>query len=266
MFAGHAQIVATIEEHGLPPVALFLGPQGVGKRRLANQLARDLADDERDVLRINRLTADLARAVDQFVHTAPSGTRQRVVIANIDGAPQANLNTLLKSLEDVPVLMSRVILLASSPPLETVVSRAEQVYHFSLLTDEEVEQAMIMRGLGKSEAGLRSHEGGGQMLHLHDREEMAKQKSLVLVVARCFREHDHSSLEALGSRWTDDHTALLIKLAHEAATKRWRVFNEAEVGTIPGRVWLAILRAVRTEVRPRLVIHAQLAGVLRSIS
>ena len=264
MIAGHLAIQERIERDGLPPVALFLGPKSVGRRRYANALAKVLTDDPRDVLRINLLTADLAREVDRFIHTAPAGSGKRVAVINIQGAPRNNLNMLLKALEDVFSFV-HVILLATSEPPETILSRVEGVYHFPLLTKTDVEKALVLRGLGATEAKIRAEESGGQLDTVLNREDRSKLKPLVLIVVRCFREHDHASLEGLAARWTDDHTNLLVKLAHEATTKRWRFFDEAEAGGIPGRVWLAILRALKPNVRPRLVIHSQLAGVLRSL-
>lgn len=132
MIAGHDRIVAQIERDGLAQVSLFVGPKSVGKMRLANQLARDLADAPQDVFRINRLTAELAREVSHFIHVAPYGTKSRVAIVNVQGAPEANLNILLKSLEDVPTF-ARVILLATSDPMETILSRAHNVYRLSLI-------------------------------------------------------------------------------------------------------------------------------------
>lgn len=265
MISGHDKIVSQIEAHGLPPVSLFLGPKSVGKRRLANQLAREMTDSSQDILRINRLTAELARTVSTFARTSPQGSKHRVVVADIDRASENNLNMLLKSLEDIAG-QTRVILLASAPPIETVLSRAESVFRFGLLTDAEVQQALIYRKVSKTEAEIRAAEAGGQLNAVFEHEDRVKLKSLVLIVVRCFREHDNVSLEALGSRWTDEHTAMLVKLAHEATTKRWRLFDEAEADGIPGRVWVAILKALKTDVRPRLVVHAQLAAVLRSIS
>ena len=266
MIAGHDKIVAHVMQHGVPRVSLFLGPKSVGKRRLANQHARQHVTDDRDILRINRLTAELAREVGSFVRTAPAGkSGLRFVIIDIDGAPEANLNVLLKSLEEMTIY-SFVILIASTPPIDTIVSRSEEIFRFSLLTDAEVEQALIYRGLGKTEAEIRAAEAGGQLSAVREHDDRTKLKSLVLIVVRCVREHDKAALEARANRWTDEHTDLLVKLAHEATSKRWRMFNEDEAGGIPGRVWLAILKALKPDVRPRLVIHSQLAGVLRSIS
>lgn len=264
MIAGHLAIQERLNRDGLPPVALFLGPKSVGRRRFANELAKALTNDPRDVLRINRLTADLARSLDRFIHTAPAGSRKRVAVVNIQSAPASNLNILLKALEDVPTFV-HVILLATSEPMETVLSRMQGVYQFSLLTQADVEKALVLRGFSPTEAKIRAEEAGGQLDVVIDRDARNVLKPLVLVVVRCFREHDHASLEALANRWTDEHTNLLVKLAHEATTKRWRFFDEAEAGGIPGRVWLAILRALKPDVRPRLVIHSQLATVLRSL-
>lgn len=264
MIAGHEVIQARIAKDGLPQIALFIGPKSVGRRRLANSLARDLTNDPRDVLRINRLTADLARELDRWIHIAPAGSGKRVAVVNIQAAPQSNLNILLKSLEDVPTFV-HVILLATSTPVDTVLSRVEGIYAFSLLTAADVQAALIYRGFGPTEAKIRAEESGGQLDTVLAREQMNLLKPLVLIVVRCFRERDHATLEGLASRWTDEHTDLLVKLAYEATTKRWRFFDEAEAGGIPGRVWLAILRALKPDVRPRLAIHSQLATVLRSM-
>lgn len=265
MIAGHSRIQLAIERDDLPQVSLFLGPKSVGKRRLANEYARENTNSPRDLFRINRLTAELAREVGHFLHTAPAGTLWRIAIINIDATPITNLNTLLKSLEEMP-RFSQAILLASSPPIETIRSRAGVVHEFSLLSEEEVATALIRRGINKADAQMRAAESGGQVKDVLYREEIVKLKSQVLIVARCFREHDNAALDGLASRWTDEHTTLLVKLAHEALTGRWRVFNDAEVGTISPRIWLAILRALKPDVRPRLVVHAQLAGVLKGMS
>ena len=71
MIVGHERIVAQIEKQGVPPVSLFIGPESVGKRRLANQLAKKHCKDPRDTLRIHRLTAELARETANFLRTAP---------------------------------------------------------------------------------------------------------------------------------------------------------------------------------------------------
>ena len=266
MIVGHDRILAKIEKHGVPSVSLFIGPESVGKRRLANQLAQKHCRDPRDVLRIHRLTAELARETASFLCTAPKAQHGlRFAIVNIDDAPKANLNTLLKSLEEMSDY-AFIILLATKPPMDTIYSRVQEVYSFALLSENEVEQTLLERGFGKTEAAVRAAESGGQLNSVYNHDEVNKLKSLVLVVLRCFRERDNVGLEALASRWTEEHTALLVKCAHEATTKQWRVFNDAEVDGIPGKVWLAILRALKSDVRPRLVIHAQLAGVLRRIS
>lgn len=265
MIVGHDRIVSRIVEFGLPPVSLFLGPSSVGKRRLANKLASQSCD-VRDILKINRLTAELARDTASFLRTSPLVRgKKRFAVINLDGAPRNHLNTLLKSLEEMTE-HSRAILLASRPPIDTIVSRAGEVYSFALLSDPEVAQVLTQRGFSPVEATVRAAESGGQLSEVYAHDETSKLKSQVLIVARCFRERDNAGLEAMASRWTDEHTNLLIQCAHEAATKRYRIFDEAEVEGISGRVWLAILRALKLDVRPRFVIHTQLAGVLRSIS
>lgn len=262
---GHEGIQARIASEGLPSVSLFIGPKSVGRRRFANQLAIDMTDDLRDVFRINRLTADLARELAHWTHVAPAGTGKRVAVVNIQDAPESNLNVLLKALEDVPTFV-HIILLATSFPPGTILSRCNAIYPFTYLPPEQVAQVLMYKGVNRAQADILAAESAGTVAPAVAHDENVKLKSLVLQVIRCFREHDNAALEALGPRWTDEHTALLVKLVYEATTKRWRLFNEEEVGTLSGRTWLAILRALKPDVRPRFVIHAQLAGVLRSMT
>ncbi len=262
---GHEAIQTRIRVHGLPPVALFIGPKAVGRRRLANQLAKELTDDLRDVFRINRLTADLARELAHWLHIAPAGSGKRVAVVNIEGTPESNLNILLKSMEDIPTF-AHVILLAVNIPMGTVLSRCQGIYFFTLLPPEQVEMVLKFKGVNPVQAEILAAESGGNLAPAMGHDDNVRLKSLVLQVIRCFREHDNAALEALGSRWTDQHTDLLVSLVYEATTRRWRLFNEEEVGQLTGRTWLAILRSMQRPVRPRLVIHAQLAGVLRSLS
>lgn len=257
---GHAAVLARIQNEGLPPVSLFIGPASVGKRRLAEMIARREVHDEQDVLRVNRLTTELAHHTANFLIHAPSGAGKRFVILRIDGASESALNVLLKSLEELSPYC-HVILLAITLPAPTVVSRAT-LFPFTLLTEAEVEATLLLRGFSPGEASIRAEEVGGQIQPALEHADLAQRSMLVLAAVRCIREHDPSALEGLAGRWTDDHTTLLVKLAHEAVTKRWRVFSEDEVGDVPASTWLAVLRALKPKVSPRLVVHSQLMSVV----
>lgn len=257
---GHASVLARIQNEGLPAVSLFIGPASVGKRRLAEQIARRETHDEQDVLRISRLDSELARAAVSFLMHAPHGTGKRFLICRIDGASENATNILLKSLEELSD-RCHVILLAVNLPAPTIVSRSV-LFPFGLLTEAEVEAALLLRGFSQGEASVRAAETGGQIKPALEHADLAQRTALVLVAVKCIREHDPATLEGLAGRWTDDHTTLLVKLAHEAVTKRWRVFSEAEVGNVQPSTWLAVLRALKPKVSPRLVVHSQLMSVV----
>jgi hypothetical protein len=248
----------------LPRVSLFLGPHSVGRRRYANEIARHGTNAPQDILRIHRLTAGLAREASRFLRISPRGTGLRFAIIDVDDPSPGALTTLLKALEEMPDT-SRAILIASSTPPDTIMGRAT-VFEFTLLSEQEVREVLLMRGFGAGEAETRAKMSGGQVKPAIERSEHVKLKTLVLLLTKYIREHDFASIEKLGSRWTDEHTELLVRLCYEATTKRWRLFDEGEIGNVPPKVWIGLLRALKHDVRARLVVHAQILGVVRSLA
>lgn len=247
----------------LPPVALFVGPKSVGKWTTAEQIRRDIEIRQSDVLRIRSLTAEAARSIVQFAHSAPQGER-KLILAELDGATPALLSSLLKTLEEPPAT-THIILIASELPSMTITSRA-MVYRFPLLSDEQVEEVLIQRGFRPSEAKRYAQLSGGQVSKALAAMEGLEAKISVLAAVRAIREKDANALNNLAVKWTDEHTSLLASLCREVITQRWRIFSDAEVEGIGNRLPLSILMELRSDIRPRLVVRSSLMQILKGVS
>lgn len=244
----------------LPSVSLFVGPSSVGKWTAAEYLRGVHEVSSADVLRVRRLTAEDARAIVRFASKAAHGTI-RLVIVRLDGASPATLSALLKSLEEAPS-STRFILTATELPPATIVSRAT-VFRFPLLSDEQVEDVLLLRKFKPTEAKRYAALAGGQVRRALDLVEGMDAKVTVLAAVRALRERDAEALDNLAGKWEDQHTGLLATLCRELLTSRWRIFSNAEVEGLGKKTALAILTALRPDIRPRLVVRASLASVLR---
>jgi len=185
---GHGRLLAIISRSAhhdsLPPSALFAGPPGVGKRRVAVALAQALnctsptRGDGFDLDACGRCAA--CQRIERLVHPdvlviepGDSGTikidqvrdvieragyrpfegRRRVVIFDeADALVPAAQNALLKTLEEPPP--ASIFLLITARPdalLPTVRSRCP-VLRFGPLSEDEVAQALIAAGKSGAEA------------------------------------------------------------------------------------------------------------------
>lgn len=259
MVVGHEEILDRLSS-GLPPVSLFLGPASVGKWTTAEHMLRAHEVRDGDLLRIRSLTMDDARLVAQFTGTAPLGDC-KLAIVRLDAATPAALHVLLKTLEEVPS-SARIVLVSTELPLETITSRSE-IFRFALLSQEQVEDVLIQRNFKPTEAKRYAALAGGQIRKALSFVDGLDAKITVLASVRAIRERDSSALDNLAVKWTDEHTDLLATLCREVITGRWRIFMEAEVEGIGRKLPLKILTALRTDIRPRLVVRASLMSVLK---
>lgn len=113
--------VALLED--LPPVTLLLGGDYIAYGVLAEEVRHHYGIGAPDMTTARvPLTADDARALVALAPLVPFSPFRLVVIV-LDGASEAAQNILLKLLEEPPSAL-RVILLATRPPLPTIVSRS----------------------------------------------------------------------------------------------------------------------------------------------
>lgn len=245
----------------LPPVSLFVGPWSVGKHTMADTLLRAHMTSGSDVLRVKRLTAESAKDVVSFAHTAPMGL-MKVAIIDLKHSTTGAVNVLLKTLEESPTTF-RAILIAETLPAPVVASRA-RVFYFRTLSMKHMEQIYTERFKMKpSEATVAASRAGGQVMVGYESLKGYDSKNIVLLALKAFREHDPEQLDRLADRWTDDATDLLTIWCREQITGQWHVFNDAEAEMSGKSLALKILMSLRENLRPRLIVRSSLMKVLR---
>jgi DNA polymerase III, delta subunit len=112
-------------ERELPPATLLLGPDRLACWKLATRMITSHGVAQCDCLRIAVLSAVQARVARKFAGIAPFVAR-KVIVACTDGARAQAQNILLKVLEEPPPAVS-FILIATSRPLPTIVSRCQVI-------------------------------------------------------------------------------------------------------------------------------------------
>lgn len=257
------QKVVEILEDYLPPVSVFVGMKSVGKWTTAVYLADHMEVHPSDRLLISHLNITRSREIERFSRMPPTGHTKLVAI-RMRGASQAAQDALLKTLEEAPV-WSHFILVAEGLPSETLASRAH-VYSFTPLSNQDVSQVLQrVKRMPSGQADVLARRGGGQVSQALAYGQINEHKSAVSLVLKAFRERDPVVLEKAAMQWTDDHTELLTLWCYEAMSGRWKIFSAEETGEIPTVLPPRILQAMKSKVRPRLVIRSQLMAELRRL-
>lgn len=263
MASGHHAIQRRLKRE-IPPVALFVGPESVGKTTVAFHTIRAHGLPDADVARVQKLTVSAAREVAESSLVAPRGD-VKVYVIHLDRASGNAMNALLKALEEAPPT-SRFILISTEMPPETVASRAE-IFRFALLPEANVLEILERRGINPTVAKNAARASKGQMVNaLRYINGSADAKMGVLSTVNALVMRDEEALSAQASKWTDDHTHLLTTLSYELITKQWRTFDPSEVEGVSNKLALRVLEAVRPQVRGRLTINASLMAVLKGDS
>lgn len=264
IFVGHTRVRRELE-HELPPVALLLGPESVGKWTLARHLAWHHKVQPGDRLALPTLTMDKARMLRQFMTVAPLG-RLKVAVLNLDQSTEDSQNVLLKVLEEPPPT-ARFLLVASTSykVLPTILSRSH-VYQLGLLSEDEIYEILTRRfdvapQKAKAAAQLADGSMSRALRELADKRDTARATALSVLkavadhdpdlLARAMRTVDHDGADAV--------RGYLVRWAREALTERWRVFTEAESfgldqdEMVPKRILLAL--STRSLARSKLALR-----------
>ncbi len=265
MIRGHEHVVerfTTLVPH-FP--LLFVGPPSVGKWATAEAIKEGWGVSESDVLRIKRLTVAEAREAVQFAYMAPMAGPLRLVIARLHPGTEENQNILLKAVEEAPHTTKFILIASGETPLPTVSSRCVTV-PFRLLSTDDLAAILEDRGFKPGQARVWAERGEGQVKRALAYREVSDAKPMVATVVKAFREKDPGTLEKVADGWTDAHTDLLTIWCNEAISRHWTVFSEEEASTRGRAIPMKILVALRTDVRPKLVVKSVLADLLRSMS
>jgi hypothetical protein len=191
----------------LPPVLLLLGPGSWGA-------ALGLYEAHRSSFstKVEKLDIELARYVRAQSYIKPFGREVKVILIGLDGASAAAQDTLLKLLEEPPPYV-RLILAASLPPADTVVSRCRVLVQGAAPepgTDPEADAA----------------------------------RQTVAAAVRAARDGHAELLATTTAKWGDVHTAQLRAWAAERAADRWLQFPEDFITGVSIPQALVILAAL----------------------
>lgn len=247
----------------LPRVSLFEGPKSVGKWSTAEWLRRRENISDSDVIRIKKLRVSDAMAVSRFAMLKPTEGDRRMAIISLDNATAEAINHLLKTLEEsAPTTV--FILVAAKKVLDTIKSRAV-VFPFHQLGTDDVAAILEQRKFTPTQARIWAERSQGSVGAALSSAEAVEVKPTVMLVVKAFRELDTTALEKAADKWTDLHTRYLTQWCQEAITRQWRLFNDDESGIEGRTIPMKILIALRADVRPRLLIRANLMSALRGM-
>jgi DNA polymerase III delta prime subunit len=119
---------------------LLVGPEGVGKKRIAHLMAHATGVSGPDFQNHGFLTKTKAREMIQHHSHHPLTSEVKTSIVDLSGASPESQHALLKLLEEPPEY-SRIILHSDTPVLLTIRSRCFNV-PFGLLTEAEVTEVL----------------------------------------------------------------------------------------------------------------------------
>lgn len=263
MAIGHSAVESRLKRQ-LPPVALLVGPESVGKTTVAFEAIRSHGVRDDDVYRFKKLTMSSARLVSESSALAPRG-HIKVFVIFLDDASENAMTVLLKALEESPAT-TRFVLITTELPPQTITSRAE-IFRFPLLSVTSVEHILLAKRINPTVAKNAAMASNGQVSSaLRYVNGASDAKMGVLAAISALMQRDEEALSAQAAKWTDDHTHLLTTLGYELITKQWRSFDPGEVEGVPPKLALRILEALRPRVRGRLTVNASLMTILKGES
>lgn len=187
---GHNQVKKVLSKQraagSLPHAYLFLGPEGVGKKTLAQEFARKILASDRleahpDFFQLDNggeeiIMEEALRFISQ-ASTKPLSAKFKIGL--LDNAHLLNVNSanlLLKTLEE-PGESSLLILIASAGVLPTIASRC-QIFHFAHFKKKQISEFALEAGLKTSPEMLRLSFGRpGKLFQLnHSKDFFSKQE------------------------------------------------------------------------------------------
>jgi DNA polymerase-3 subunit delta' len=212
-----------VESQRVPHLFLFVGPSGVGKKKLAFALSRKLGCNDGSTMFIEpeglNIKIDQAREVLEFCHLAHQEKARMIIIDQAEKMNQQTSNALLKLFEEPPP-QTYFVLLAPSPSsvLTTIRSRA-QVLSFGSLTVEE-----LRRGLPEAPDWVLQSSGGRfDRAEALQNEDLLELRSEALKLMKVARESNRADVvEALKLAAPNREKALwLVKFWREFIRDAW---------------------------------------------
>ena len=257
---GHERNRMALTGH-LPQVSLFVGPEAVGKRTLAEHLIQYHGYRPMAVHRTH-LSASAARQVIEFASTQGGGKAGKIVLLTLDGSTERAGNILLKLLEEPPDGF-KVILLASQPVLPTILSRSH-VYTFGLLSQKELQEIYELGGLTSAESRTLASVSHGQV-RSGDYADPGEYRMAVQAVVTAISLGDDAMLATALFDWDSQKQKFFGLWCAEMVLNQFQVFDPSSARGLTGDVAMRILGALRYGDRKALMLQVALTPILKEI-
>jgi DNA polymerase-3 subunit delta' len=209
----------------LPHALLFTGPDGVGKRSMAEDLLGELVPPSLAVFDAMRLSpipdedgavtdvsVESVRAMRSWMAMRPAGSRKVVLMDSVERLNAESANTLLKVLEEPPAY-AHFLLMTGNPAgvLPTVSSRCQRL-DFRPLSDAEMKLVLGKRKLDDDDRALLAVLAGGRpaaALAMLDGGELATAAKEIAALQDALKGGDSERI-ALAKRITDSERAAQV--------------------------------------------------------
>lgn len=216
-----------LTRRGLPPVAIILGARQSGKTTLIQDVIAALSYNVQDVTWWTPLMPD--EIVNSWFNSAPYSYK-KVLVFDDNLTPHMR-EKLLSRIEDLPETHS-IVIATHTVVIDTLFSRADT---YKLSYDDS-----------------------------HAPPVYTEVKGVVLALLRAFQDRDMEALNEVATRWSDNHTALLLTWCEEKLTKQFEHFTGEEVD-VPDQLPMLLLKSMVSDVRPRFLIRGPIAELLWSL-
>ncbi len=224
---GHSRQREELEKGGASTVLLH-GLSGIGKWLTALSYAEEHGGAV--ITMRDEPTVEQARQIAALYQQRPIGGGFTVSLVDLDCCSDVVQNVLLKTIEEMPE-WGRIVLVASRPPLPTVISRCH-VIEFYPLSDSEVSDVLVGLNVSPAEAASLSVMSGGSVELALECGDAVRMKPVVMQYVDALIRHDRGSLSAMILRWSDDATILLWRWITEVLAGNPKVFTKAELGLV----------------------------------
>ena len=207
---------------------LVVGDAGVGKRTLVRRAVIHFKD-EFDLIEVPKLGIEEARSIkDQSIRMS---VRPRIFLIDGDSATIPAYNAMLKLLEEPP---SKIVLVicASKPPLQTIVSRCSYLM-IPPLTNEELLSCLTYHGMSERAASTVISYARGSVSEALKVYSRLEEKRRLIPFIKALKERDlQFVLEQVKNINTTD-VGLMIELIDDVFLARYGLLNQELSSMLP---------------------------------